>query len=131
MSVLRLAFAFLFSVLFSGPLLLVPNQAEAACCACDRPCKITCTCCYGCNSGPTSNESLTIASSDTWTGAGIGGSSLFHAVSKLDFTDKWQHFMRGSQCVRDKVILRLLGAPDRRLRESEPVGLLDRGGMFR
>ena len=130
MNVLRLPIALFIYLLLSAQVLLAPDRAEAACCPCGPPCKITCTCCYGCNSDSASKEWLTATDSDTLASEGFGRSSLYPSEAKLNFTDKFQQLMRGSQCVRDKVILQLLGETDRRLK-PDYVGFLNGIGMFR
>jgi hypothetical protein len=135
MNGLKLSLAFFTCLLVGGHVPFLADRAEATahCCTCGQPCpgKAGCICCYGCNSGSPSNELSAATGFDLLPGAGLGGISLFHAVSKLDLTDSWQHFMRGSQCVRDKILLRLLGGTDRRLKELEPAGRFDGGRMFR
>jgi hypothetical protein len=130
MNALRLPCALLICLLLSGLLLLAPDTAEADCCNCDYPCKKTCTCCYGCNSASGSKELLAAANYDTLADTEFGRSSLSIIVAKLDFTNGWEQLMRGKQCLRGKVISRLLavaqGSPN-----LESAGLFDGRGMLK
>ena len=132
MTVLKLAVASLIYVLFSAPLLLVPDRVEAWShpCPCNKPCKATCICGYGCSSNSASQVSLSTTGSDTLTGAEFARSSFSPTAAKFDFTDKLQQLMRGNQCVRSKVLSRLFGAIDSGA-SLESVGVLRGKGLLR